>query len=121
METPELVPGVQLGGRRRDGHQAAISHCNIWRESLLLSLEEEGQKIKTVKLGTEASFWEDINEEKKEGDELESSISERLKNVFYKILTTLTFGTMLKILGYKQDGFSLNTIGICSHTDSYYL
>lgn len=51
METPQLVPGIQLGGRRRYGHQTCISHWNICRETLFLSLE-----VKTMRKNTEEAL-----------------------------------------------------------------
>lgn len=34
VDAPQLVPGVQLGGGRRDGDQAAVRHQDLWGETL---------------------------------------------------------------------------------------
>lgn len=44
VETPQLISAVQLGGRRRDGHQAAVGRRNIRSKRFSLSLQEEKRR-----------------------------------------------------------------------------
>lgn len=41
MDTPQLVPGVQLGGGRWNGDQAAVCYQDVWGETLPFFLKGE--------------------------------------------------------------------------------
>lgn len=71
METPELVPGVQLGGRRRDRHQATVGQRKVCGEALPLFLEGEREKTKRMKIKNRSEIWDG---EKEEEEELESEV-----------------------------------------------